>query len=184
MSPAAESTDRTHRDLSDAPPWDGELLAFVRTSLEQQLARWASLPVPREDLIGEVLLRLLASDPRAIESPQAYAVTILRNLIRDKIRHLERARRLLGDVATSQTRAFESRQRPHPVDEGDLLEYLLTHTDLSPLQEKVISMMYVQGRTITEVARDLGKNPGTVQRHHERAIEKLAASASRAEYGR
>ncbi|MEM7263675.1 MAG: sigma-70 family RNA polymerase sigma factor [Planctomycetota bacterium] len=177
----SESRDNA-RQLEDRRcSWDEELLSRIRSSLLRQLAGWDSLPVPREDLVSESLLRLIGNDASEIESPFAYAGTILRNLIRDKIRALERARRLFDGVARERAPSLEPRPDRDTVGEGDLLAHLLGSTDLSPVQEKILNMMYFGGMTLTEVARELGKNPGTILRHHERAINKLSRNAAKLE---
>ena len=67
------------------------------------------------------------------------------------------------------------------LENGELLQYLLDHTLLTNLQREVINMVYYRGMTITEVARTLSKNPGTIHRHHERALDKLARCAAQLE---
>lgn len=181
-----EPTEIRNRDLLTTQPyrWDTGTLNAVRSSLERHLGRSGSLPVSREDLIGEVLLRLLGSDPRTIESPAAYARAILRNLVHDKIRELQRAQRVLGVLAARCVEEAGSPGEPSRFEDGEFLRYLLDHSDLTRTQEKVIRMMYFEDLSVSQVARQLSRNPGTILQHHNRAIEKLSACASRLEQGR
>ena len=167
--------------LRDRPAWDESLVSRLKSSLERQLTGHGRLPVPAEDLVSEVLLRLLAHDPREIQSPLAYARTVLRNLVRDKIRELERAGRLLETLADRGDSREPPGEEPRRLEDGELIRSLLERTALSPLQSEVIRMRYFQGMKIAEVARVLGVNPGTVYRHHDRAIDKLARCAARME---
>jgi hypothetical protein len=41
--------------------WSEAVVSDLTTFLESQLAKFGSLPVPREDLVGEVILRLFTS---------------------------------------------------------------------------------------------------------------------------
>jgi len=167
--------------------WSDEVVSSLKSYLERKLVGWSHLPVPKEDLIGEVLLRLLASNPGDIKQPCAYAGVVLRNLIRDKIRELARAQRVfekLGQLRSMEERGEKNEVSPDgegTFEEGEFLRFLFDKTDLSPLQEKVLHMMYYAGHTISEIARCLARNPGTVQRHHDRAIQKLARCAARLE---
>ena len=157
--------------------WTETLIADLRTWLELKLSRFTSLPVSKEDLIGEVMLRLYAtSQCKEIESPHAYALTILKNLIRDQIRKLERAQNGLEVVARSRGDSSNNLDEPH-LDDRELLTYLIENTQLTSIQQEVIKLMYFSSMTITEAARALSKNPGTILRHHERAIEKLSQKA-------
>jgi RNA polymerase sigma factor (sigma-70 family) len=101
---------------------------------------------------------------------------ILLNLVRDRIRQFERAQRALA-VLSNRLRGRTNRD-DRSADDSDLVGYLLRETELSPPQNQVIRMVYLGGKTITDVARELGKNPGTIQRHHDRALEKLASRAA------
>jgi len=178
-----EHTILNQNEILTAPSrWSEDSLATVRQSLEQQLDRQGNLPIPREDLLGEVILRLWGTDPREIKNPAAYAHTILRNLIRDKIREIERFHELLDTLAREQESRPAPRERPGRFEDGEFLQYLLVHTDLTAVQKQVIRMMYFDGLKLTEVARSLSKNPGTIQRHHNRAIEKLSRHANRLEF--
>jgi RNA polymerase sigma-70 factor (ECF subfamily) len=158
---------------------NSEDIRALKGWLEKELSRLGPLPVSVDDLVGEVLLRLLAADAaQPIHSPFAYARTILRNLVRDEIRHLERAERALETLGCALESSPRNAAEQDFLEDGELVNYLLENTPLSSTQEQVIRMIYFQGMTMAEVARELSKNPGTIQRHHDRAIQKLAVRAS------
>ncbi len=140
-----------------------------------------SLPVSRDDLISEVILRLLAVEDREVRNPYAYARTILRNLIRDHLRRAERAQRALEEIAARTADSVSGHEEAARFDESELVGYLLDQTALSPLQNRVIRMFYLNGMTLTEIARELSRNPGTILRHLRRAIDKLASRAAELE---
>jgi DNA-directed RNA polymerase specialized sigma24 family protein len=64
------------------------------------------------------------------------------------------------------------------IEDGELARHLLEKSSLTPLQERVIRMMYLEGKSLGEVAGSLSRNPGTVRQHHDRAIRKMAALAA------
>ena len=87
-------------------------LKSIRERLEADVRALGSLPVSPEDLTSDVMLRLLsANTSRPISSPCAYARTILRNLVRDRIRELERAQRALDVLARRRHKRVERRGR-------------------------------------------------------------------------
>ncbi len=158
---------------------DSENIRALKGWLEKELSRLGPLPVSVDDLVGEVLLRLLAaSAAQPIRCPFAYARTILRNLVRDEIRDLERAERALETLGNTQEYSPRGSAEQDFLEDGELVDYLLENTPLSSTQGQVIRMIYFQGMTMAQVAREMCKNPGTIQRHHDRAIQKLAVRAS------
>ena len=159
--------------------WSEAVVSDLTTFLESQLAKFGSLPVPREDLVGEVILRLFTSgEAREIRSPRAYGLQILKNLIRDHLRKAQRAQRAFEEI-TSTSEVEEAAESANvEVEDADFLRYLLDTTDLSSVQAQVVHMMYQGGLTITETAHALKRNPGTIKRHHDRAIDKMAQSAT------
>jgi RNA polymerase sigma factor (sigma-70 family) len=147
----------------------------LRVSLEPFLDGCGRLPFGREDLLDETMLRLLvASRSREIRCPEAYARTILRNAIRDRLRELELAKAALDELAKEVCREDGS---SGAMEDAELVAHLLEHARLSPIQEKVIRMLYLEEMKNSDVARELGKNPGTIQRHRDRALEKLLRCA-------
>ena len=148
----------------------------LRGRLDAELRGFGSLPVPREDLVAEVMLRMLvANSSRRIACPVAYALTILRNLVRDRIRELERAQRAFRKVVERERTSGDGNGS---LEDSEFVGFLLATTDLTPLQGRVIQMLYLDGKTISEAAGELSRNPGTVRQHHDRAIQKLAARAA------
>lgn len=126
-------------------------------------------------------MRLLTCDMHQIHDPAAYALQILRNLVRDKIRELQKAQRVLEVLATSAARNGTSRDGQGEFEDGELLRHLLQRTELTRSQQEIVRLFYFDGLSISDISRRLSKNPGTIHRHHHRAIEKLSAYASRLE---
>jgi RNA polymerase sigma factor (sigma-70 family) len=160
--------------------WTRDSLDEIKARLEKDIEGHGSLPLPGEDLVAEAMLRLIvASARRPLDSPLAYARMILLNLVRDHIRELERTRRALDELAVRLDCRPPVRESNRVIEEGELVKRLLDGAGLSPLQERVLERLYFGGLTISELARELGRNPGTVLRHHDRAIEKLSRCACR-----
>ena len=160
-------------------PLSDHVLASLREWLDKQLERITSLPWVKDGLVDEVVLRLLVADAsRVIESPYAYARTILRNLVRDRIRSLERMQAALEAIARQRLAECGTKSDTSKIDDGDLVRHLLRRSSLSPLQERVIHMMYMEGKSLSSVASALSRNPGTIRQHHDRAIRKLAEQAA------
>lgn len=167
------------KDRSWTVPLSELVLSEVTLRLNRYLNRCGSLPVPREDLVGEVLLRLLASSAaQEIQHPFAYAKMILQNLIRDHLRRAERAERVMETLAATRPESIPGLEAVRELDDGEFIKYLLENARLSPLQDKVVRMVYLDGMKPIEVARELSKNPGTIQRHLHRALEKLETCAA------
>jgi RNA polymerase sigma factor (sigma-70 family) len=134
--------------------------------------------------VNEVILRLLAiEDTERIQNPLAYARIVLKNLIRDLLRRQVRTQRVLAALAAASPETLYGQEEKPALEDSEAVEYLLRNTDLSPLQSKVLRLVYLNGQTVSEVARELSRNPGTVQRHLDRALEKLAHSAAALEIG-
>ena len=166
--------------------WNVELLAALRSFLDGELDDRGPLPVPREDLVGEALVRfLVASAKQPIRSPFSYARTILLNVIRDHIRKLQSWNKMIEAMVGGLRGANGDDVGRHAdpedaaLDNRELVSYLLKNSTLSPIQEKVIHMIYFDGMSITEVANELSKNPGTILQHRDRGLEKLARCAEK-----
>ena len=162
----------------DTRPWSKGFIEKIKARLEKDLDGHGSLPIPRDDLVAEALLRLLlANAEQTLRAPVAYARTILLNLVRDHVRDLERARRALEALANSSNR--NGRSRAGDLEDAELVRRLIESAGLSRIQQLVLERLYFDDLTICELARQLEKNPGTIHQHHERALEKLSRCAAR-----
>lgn len=159
--------------------WSLEFFEEIKARLEKDLDGHGSLPIPRDDLVAEALLRLfLANEERTVRAPVAYARMILLNLVRDHVRQLDRARRALDALARSADRNGRN-GRAGEIEDAELVRRLIESAGLSRIQQLVLERLYFDDLTICELARQLGKNPGTIHQHHERALEKLSRCAAR-----
>lgn len=160
--------------------WTGQALEGIQARLERELDRHGPLPLPRDDLVAETLLRLVvASERKALQSPMGYARAILLNLVRDHIRDLERTERALDALSARIDGRATARDGNGALEDGELVALLLERSGLTRLQRRVIDRLYFGGLSLCEVARELRKNPGTVLRHQERALSKLSRCAGR-----
>lgn len=149
----------------------------VRSWLITELDGSGPLPVPRDDLVGDVILRLLVrARTEEIRNPLAYARVILKNLVRDHIHDLERARAALENLGRS--RPVECPGDEAHYDDEQLVRRLLASAGLSAMEEKVIRMQYFDGMKECDIARELSRNPGTICNHRARALKKLARQAA------
>jgi RNA polymerase sigma factor (sigma-70 family) len=97
--------------------------------------------------------------------------------VRDHIREIERTQRGLDELAAR--RDSSTPERDSNLERGEVVKLLIERAGLSPLQRLVLERLYFGGLTTCELARELGKNPGTIERHHGRALEKLSRCACR-----
>jgi RNA polymerase sigma factor (sigma-70 family) len=159
---------------------DGKTLESVRESLWRRVRRLRDPSLCPDELVDETVLRLLAaSQSRDVHSPLAYALRILQNMVRDQIREIELARQALETRAKALGETGPDPARGDGHDDEKLVIHLLEHSDLSRLQKKVIDMIYLQGMACCDVARELSRNRGTIARHRDRALKKMARCASR-----
>ena len=167
------------QDAGSGSSWDDRLWSELKVWLETWLARPAWRRLPREDIVSETLLRLfVASKTREIRFPFAYARIVLQNVVRDRIQNLEKAEAALALLAEELGCRPPENDGDGNLDDKDLVAFLLMQSSLTPIQAKVIRMRYIDEMRVIEIARELGKNPGTIAVHIDHAIDKMARRAS------
>jgi RNA polymerase sigma factor (sigma-70 family) len=130
-----------------------------------------------DDLAADAMLRLLvANASKEIRDPFAYAAQILRNLVRDRIRELERAARAMEVLVRRCPDSIEPEDEA--VETEDVVRYLMENAGLSKLQLEVVCLVFLEGLPVSDAAARLSRNPGTVHHHLERALTKLATRAA------
>ena len=128
--------------------WSESAILDLRSCLEISLDQSKSLPMSREDLIDETIMRVFAaSRKKNICARYAYAAKILKNLIRDQIRRLQRRRRVMEVVANCRGACIWEDDVQERLEDRELIDHLLVHTDLTPRQRDVVEMMYFNDTT-------------------------------------
>ncbi len=141
-------------------PVDWETLV---TENENRLYRTALAilgdPQEAEDAVQDAFLRLLERAPEDLESPAAWLTRVLVNGCKSRLRLAWRRVGPLPDTLPA----------PGP-EEREELEELFS---LPPADRAVIHLHYYEGWSTDEIARLLGRRPGTVRSRLSRAREKL-----------
>jgi RNA polymerase sigma-70 factor (sigma-E family) len=127
-----------------------------------------------EDLVQETLARLFRSWPLDhVEHPLAYArSTLVRAFLSHRRRRssTERPTEVLPDQGADQ---------PDAALRQTLVAALLT---LSHRDRAVLVLRYLADRSVEQVAHDLGRSPGSVRIQSMRALARLRAALSDAEF--
>lgn len=141
-------------------PVDWETLV---TQQENRLYRAALAilgdPHEAEDAVQDAFLRFLERAPGDLENPGAWLTRVLVNGCKSRLRL---AWRRVGPLP-------ETLPAPGP-EEREELEELFS---LPPEDRAVIHLHYYEGYSTDEIARMLGRRPGTVRSRLSRAREKL-----------
>ncbi|RSM68648.1 E family RNA polymerase sigma-70 factor [Kibdelosporangium aridum] len=144
---------------------------FVR-SRSASLLRTAFLLVGdrghAEDLLQTTLLRVAWRWSAASEQPEAYARRVLVNLTRDRWRLLGRRVRERHQSELPQLPSPDASQR---IADREALVQALRR--LPTRQREVIVFRFFADLTITDTARVLGCNEGTVKAYTSRALNRL-----------
>lgn len=141
----------------------------VRPRLVRSLAVFCSGDLDAAaDAADEALVRALErwSRVRAMDSPEAWTLTVGRNLLRRRFRRRTHERRLIEDRPTTETDDF-SGQVDDAVTVWDAV------AGLSPRERETLALRYVMGLTEAEVADVLGAPAGTVSASLTRARRRL-----------
>jgi RNA polymerase sigma-70 factor (ECF subfamily) len=104
----------------------------------------------------------------------AWLVTIARNIVLD---HAKSARARL-EVMTAETPELDVLATASPEDaviDAETYQLLLAAIEeLNPEQRECVTLRFIQGLTISDTARRMGKNEGAIKALQHRAIRKLA----------
>ncbi|MET9513446.1 RNA polymerase sigma factor [Streptomyces flavidovirens] len=127
-----------------------------------------------EDVLSEAAMRFLnVSHHRQLENPRAYLWKVVHHALIDHYRAVSRRREVLDDVdlepLLGTERSAEEVVAGNSVDN----ELLLMVRSLSPKQQEVITLMYLQGLSAKETARLMGTTAATVRTQRRLAIKRL-----------
>lgn len=141
-------------------PVDWETLV---TQNENRLYRTALAilgdPQEAEDAVQDAFVRYLERRPEALETPGAWLTRVLVNGCKSRLRLAWRQVGPLPDTLAA----------PGPEEQEELEELF----SLPPEDRVVIHLHYYEGWTTDEIARMLGRRPGTVRSRLSRARERL-----------
>ncbi len=121
------------------------------------------------------------NDFRGESSVETWLVRIALNLARDHQRNRRQGfwRRLIGGSAEEAERATERAEDGAPLAEQALLarerleQVMKTVATLSPQQQTVFRLRFVEEMTLDEIAQAMGVEVGTVKSHLSRAVNAL-----------
>lgn len=141
----------------------------------RQARRWSRHREEAFDLVQEAYLKLLQiEDWPAIRDPRSYTVTMIRNLVLQRVRR-DRVVAItdipapgLAEIGDDAPGVFET------VAAREALMDLLADVDrLPPVCQRVIRMRKFEDRTPTEIAHALGIGISTVETHLARGMQQL-----------
>lgn len=141
----------------------------------RQARRWSRNIEEAFDLVQEAYLKLLQMDDwPAIRDPRSYTVTMIRNLVLQRVRRdrvvaiTDIPAPTLAEVRDDAPGVFET------VAAREALLGLLADVDrLPPVCQRVIRMRKFEDRTPTEIAHILGIGISTVETHLARGMQQL-----------
>lgn len=140
----------------------------------RQARRWSRDAHEASDLVQEAYLKLLQMDNWAgIRDPRAYAVTMIRNLVLQRVRRSQVVAftdipSLDADMRDESPGVFEV------VAAREALIDLLAEVErLPPACRRVIRMRKIDDRPPSEIARTLGISISTVETHLARGMQQL-----------
>lgn len=141
----------------------------------RQGRRWSRNAEEAFDLVQEAYLKLLQMDDwPAIRDPRSYTVTMIRNLVLQRVRR-DRVVAItdipapnLAEVRDDAPGVFET-----VAAREALLELLADVERLPPACQRVIRMRKFEDRTPTEIAHALGIGISTVETHLARGMQQL-----------
>ncbi len=135
-----------------------------------------------EDLVQDVLLRVIRSGERAvIEHPESYVFKVAANLLKDVRRHAGRHPTLVGQPAGGETseeiaESLVDERSPERVMIGQiaLQEVLRALDELSELTRNVFILFRLEHMKQKDIAALYGIGQSTVEKHVMRAVLHLA----------
>lgn len=141
----------------------------------RQARRWCRNREEAADLVQEAYLKLLQMDNwTALRDPRAYTVTMIRNLVLQRVRReqvvaiTDIPAPSLAEVRDEAPGVFET------VAAREALIDLLAHVErLPPVCRRVIRMRKFEERTPREIALALGISVSTVETHLARGMQQL-----------
>lgn len=163
--------------LGDSPPVTAELShddeVFVR--LYPRLRKLAAVVAVDagsvDDLVQEALARTLARHRLAdLDDPEAYLRLVVVRLAANERRRLGRARRATARLDASE-RSDAGEHAPAGAS-GPLLDQLL---GMPPLDRAILYLTVVEGATVADAARQLGRSEPSVRMRRHRALRRLRA---------
>ncbi|MBA3939963.1 MAG: RNA polymerase subunit sigma-24 [Sphingopyxis sp.] len=141
----------------------------------RQGRRWSRNSEEAFDLVQEAYLKLLQMDDwPAIRDPRSYTVTMIRNLVLQRVRRdrvvaiTDIPAPTLAEVRDDAPGVFET-----VAAREALLGLLADVNRLPPVCQRVIRMRKFEDRTPTEIAHALGIGISTVETHLARGMQQL-----------
>ncbi|MFC8270335.1 RNA polymerase sigma factor [Streptomyces cinereoruber] len=134
-----------------------------------------------DDLVSIVIERYVRrSQEIPVEHVLGYLRVMARNVIIDHLKGRLRET-LVGEPLELELALEAERPADHVVADGFAAqELMLKISSLSPKLQKVITLIYFDGLSVSEVARILGMPPETVRTYHFRAVRRLRELYGRA----
>lgn len=143
----------------------------------RQGRRWAKSAEEASDLVQEAYLKLLQMDNwAAIRDPRSYTVTVIRNLVLQRVRReqvvaiADIPAPSLAEVRDDAPDVFET-----VAAREALVDLLADVARLPPVCQRVIRMRKFEERTPREIALALGISVSTVETHLARGMQQLVA---------
>ncbi len=149
-----------------------QAVATLYEAHHQELTRYARRrgADDPEDIASEAFDLLLESG-RRIDAPLPWLRKVIRNLICNRVRRIERDRKFAVLIGSEPPTAPSAEDKAAlSEDQRSMINAL---KQLSPRQREVLVLRFYYGRSEEEIAAELGIAAGTVKKHAHRGIEKL-----------
>jgi RNA polymerase sigma-70 factor (ECF subfamily) len=141
----------------------------------RQGRRWSKSAEEASDLVQEAYLKLLQMDNwAAIRDPRSYTVTVIRNLVLQRVRRdqvvaiADIPAPTLAEVRDEAPGVFET-----VAARAALVDLLADVARLPPVCQRVVRMRKFEDRTPREIALVLGISISTVETHLARGMQQL-----------
>jgi RNA polymerase sigma-70 factor (ECF subfamily) len=164
----------------EAREWNERLTWRYREPLLRFFRRRVKRQPDAEDLVQDVMVRLVNAPPQQQSSPiDSYIFTVARNLLRDRARREQvRARHDASDLSSDdsvQDVASEDASLERVLMGQEQLAHVAAALDeLGERTRAIFILCRIEGMKHEEIARDLGITVSAVEKHVSKALRHIA----------
>lgn len=136
------------------------------------LLRYVKIPAEAEDLTQEILIKLWKAHKRigSVEDQEAYILAMTRNHIRDHFKRMSREadylKEVMAHMPVQEDSGFATIKR------NELNERIDSVIREMPERQRIVyQLIYKQGKSLQDIARELNISPHTVKNHKIQALK-------------
>lgn len=147
------------------------IIVPMRDDLKRQARSMTGDDSRAEDMVQEVLLKMwsMRSQLDVYENKKAFAVTILKNKVKDAWKHDKLENGTVAGVAEQMSEDLKTEN----TDEISLIRTIVEH--LPPLQQKLFKMKEIEGYESAEIMKITGCSADSLRQNLSRARRKILA---------